>query len=104
MKAVKSIVISMAVAAGLLVPAISQAHVDVNVSLGLPLLQIAATPVVVEAAPVVVEAAPVEVEPVPVMVGPSRVHYVEGPRFAPGPQPVGHRDFGRRDHDDHDHR
>lgn len=80
MKTTHSLVISLALGAGLLLPAVSQAHVDVNVSLGLPILQVAA-------APVVVEPAPQEVMPV-------RVRYTEEPRFVPAaaPQPPQHFD------------
>jgi hypothetical protein len=87
MKTAHSIVISIALGAGLLIPAVSQAHVDVNVSLGLPVVQIAAAPVVITAAP-----APVEYIP-------ARVHYVEGPRFEPAPLPPHH--YAEPRHDDH---
>lgn len=86
MKPVHTLVITMALGAGLLLPSVSQAHVNVHLAVGLP--AIVAAPVVVAPAPVVVtEAAPVVVtEPAPVVLAPPPVHYVEGPRFAPAPE------------------
>ena len=76
MKTVHSIIITATLAAGLLVPAVSQAHVSVSIGVGLPVVPVVTAPVYA-APPVVVAPAPVVVEPAPVIY--------EDPRFVPAP-------------------
>lgn len=107
MKTAHTLVIAMTLGAGLLLPSVSQAHVDVHFSVGVPGVVMAPAPVVVAPAQIVVtEPAPVVVtQPAPVVMVPPPVRYVEGPRFVPAPPMpyYWHRPYGHHWHHGPDH-
>lgn len=88
MKTTRSLIITAALATGLLLPAISQAHVSVSIGVGLPVVPVYAAPVYA-APPVMVAPAPVVVEAAPVVYG--------GPRYVPVPPPYYHHHGEWRD-------
>jgi len=88
MKTVHSLVIAATLTAGLLLPAVSQAHVSVSIGFGLPVVPVVAAPVYVEQ-PVMIEPAPVVVERAPIVVEPAPVVY-GAPRYVPVPLPYYH--------------